>query len=504
MGIVFRQSVKNSIIVFAGALMGVLIMWLNTRYISNKREFGFTQGLVTWAVTLSQILLAGLNATLGVYIHRLANDRRKSKLLITLCLVIPFLLALLFSAFYFLLRSTIIAHFQLEDRPIMDRYFIWFPVLTMIFIYMNILEVYLNSQMKVAAASFMREILLRLLNIILIFLFAFQYITFSSLVAGLVFIYLAPVFVFFLLSFRTRTFGFSFNLRALQLKEYKEIIHFSWYHFLLSSALILFCFMDMLLLPFYDHNGYASLAVYRLAVYLIVIMQLPSKALLPASYTVLAKAFADNEIAKAKDIFIRSSINMLIPTIGVAIIICCNLHNIVAVLPAGYSEIIPVFYLLFGGSILNIATGMNDQVLSIANYYKFNFYLSLVLIVILFLLIKFLVPHYGIYGAAFSTTVTVVLFNIMKFSFIWKKLDMQPFSLNTLRVIAAALPPLAIGYLIPYFFNPARHIYVHSLIDAAVRSCMMAIVYLFMLYWLKPSQDLSLYLSSIKKNKRLF
>ncbi len=147
---------------------------------------------------------------------------------------------------------------------------------------------------------------------------------------------------------------------------------------------------------------------------------------------------------------------------------------------------------------------MNDQVLSITNHYKFNFYLSLGLMVILFGMIRILVPRYGIYGAAWSTTTAIVIFNIAKYLFVLKKVGMQPFSRKTILVVVAALPALAAGYFFPYFFNPARHVYVHTFIDVAMRSTVIVIVYLLMLLWLKPSPDLEEYIASIKKNKRLF
>ncbi|MCW3124307.1 MAG: hypothetical protein JWQ38_3799 [Flavipsychrobacter sp.] len=504
MGIVFRQSAKNSIIVAVGALLGALIIWLSTTYIPNKRELGFTQGLVLWSLTISQILILGLNNTLSVYIHKYATDERKRKLLITISLFFPLLLSVLFTIVYSLFRVQIVNHFQLEDRPLMQQYFYWFPVFAVIWIYMIMLEIYLGSQLKVAAASFMREILLRVLNIVLLFLFGFNYIGFSGLVGGLVLIYLAPVCVFFLLALKTEGFGFSFRLRSFTISEYKELLHFSWYHFLLSISLTLIGLMDILLLPFYDHNGYASVAIYRVAQFLIALMQLPSKAFLPASFAVFAKAFTNNEMDKAKDLFVRSSINVLIPTVGIGVLLCCNLNNALAIIPNGYAEVIPVFYILFIQAMVNLATGMNDQVLTIANYYKFNFYLSLVLIGVQYVLIRFLVPQYGVYGAAFSTTITVVIFNIMKFFFVWKKLDMQPFSMKTVLILLAGIPAFAAGYFFPYLFEPARHIYVHTFIDAAMRSTVIVVVYVIMLLWLKPSPDLSEYLSSIKKNKRLF
>jgi len=96
------------------------------------------------------------------------------------------------------------------------------------------------------------------------------------------------------------------------------------------------------------------------------------------------------------------------------------------------------------------------------------------------------------------------VFNICKCVFVWRKLDMQPFSRNTLLTVIASIPAIAVGYFFPYFFEAGRHIYVHTFLDAIMRSTVIVIVYVGMLLWLKPSQDLEEYIASVKKNKRLF
>ncbi len=503
MGIVFRQSAKNTIVSALGAVLGALVIWLSTKY-TTKQELGFSRNLTNYAVTFSQLLLVGLNSTLVVYIHKYANDERKRKSLITLSLIIPLITALIFTVAYVLLKPWILAHFQPDDVPFMHRYFMWLPVFIILFIYSILLEQYLCSQLKVAVSAFMREVVLRAANILVILLYGFGYISFDVLVAGTVLIYILPVLIFLLLALRLENFGFSFGLRHFSAGEYKEMGHFAWYHFLLSISFLMMSYMDALALPFYDHKGFSSVAIYQVAVFLISFMQLPSKALLPASFTVLAKAFSDNDMEKARDIFVRASINIFIPCVGVAVLLCCNLDNAVAVIKNGYAEIVPVFLILFIGRLFELATGMNDQVLSIAKYYKFNFYLSLLLVVVLFLLLRVLVPLYGIYGAAWSSTAIIILFNFIKLLFVWKKLDMQPFSRNTLLVVIAALPALAAGYLFPHLLDQSRHTYVRTFADVCMRSTVIVIVYMLMLWWLKPSKDLQEYIASVKKNKRLF
>ncbi len=503
MGIVFRQSVKTLIVVFVGAILGAFIIWLSTKYIP-KQQLGFTNSLTTFAVTASQFILVGFNHTMAVYINRYANDDRKRKLLLTLCFGIPLIVLLIFSIFYLVFKSWVVAHFQTADAPLMYQYYAWLPVYILFFVYQVLLEQYLNLQLKVAISSFMREVLLRILNIVLLLLFAFEFISFHVFVISTILVYTVHVSIFFLLSLNTDQFGFSLRLRDFSKEEYKHIGTFCAYHALLPISIVLISTMDILLLPFYDHNGFASVAVYRVAVFLISFMLLPTKALIPATHTMLSRAFAEGNKIHAADIFVRASINILIPTIGISVILFCNLNNIILLIKDGYVDIMPVFTILLLGNIVNIACGMNDQVLSITNYYKFNFFLSLIVIAFLYVLIRLFVPQNGIYGAAWSTTVAIILFSLAKVLFVWRKLDMQPFSRSTALVLIAALPALAAGYFFPHFLDQSRHIYVRTFVDASIRSLIIIAVYMLMLIWLKPSKDLVEYIASVRKNKRLY
>ena len=476
--------------------MGTVIIWLSTKYIVDKRLFGFSKNLTTQAVTLGQFLLFGLNNALTLFIHRYNDDDKKRKLLLTLCFATPLVMVALFSAVYFGLRTWLLHHYQPEDVPLVDAYFAWLPIYTLFFVYMVLFEQYLGSQMKVAISSFMREIVVRLISIVVIVLYAVGTISFHTLVVATVLTYTLPLLIFYYLSLKTEKFGFSVQWHDMDSGEYREIVHFAWYHFLLTVSVILVGSMDVLLLPYYDHRGYSSVAVYSVAVFLISFLQMPSKALTPGSYTVMAKAFAEDDLPKARDLFERSSVNILIPTVLMAVIICANLNNAVAIINNGYADIVPLFQILLVGRVFDIATGMNDQVLSITNYYKFNFYLSLVLIVVLYGLIRFLVPHYGVVGAAWSTTSAYVVFNSVKYVFVWKKLDIQPFSKDTVVILASGAAAYAVAMMPPYCRN--------ALVDTAVRSIAGLAVYAALLLRFKPSKDLVEYLATIKKNKRLF
>lgn len=242
------------------------------------------------------MLMLGVNSTLCVYIYRYAEQELKRKALIALSFIVPGIAVTVFTIVIFLIKPWLLHHFQPEDIPFMNRYFTWLPVYTALFIYTTLLEQYLGTQFKVAISAFMREVLLRIASILLIVLYGFGYISFDVLFIGSVLIYFLPLVIFLWLAFRLEQFGLSLQFKSFPRSEYKEMIHFSWYHFLLSMVFLFMVYMDSLLLPFYDHKGFVALAVYSIAVYLSSLLQIPYRSVTPASFAVLAKAFADNDI----------------------------------------------------------------------------------------------------------------------------------------------------------------------------------------------------------------
>lgn len=495
MGIVFRQSVKTTIVIFAGAVLGALVLFLSAQLLP-KPELGYSRTLIYQAVMASQLFMLGLHNTLSVYIHQYSDTDKRKKVLIGLCLLLPLLFVGIGTIVYYVFKFQIIHFFQPQDIHFIQRYFMWLPLFTIFFIYQALLEQFLASQMKVALSTFIREVVLRVANIGLIILFGLGYIDFDIYIAGTVLVYLIPISLLLLFSKREKGFGISFDISVYSKSEFKELIHFTYYHWLLSVSLVFMGVLDTLMLGPLSPNGLSDVSVYTTAIFFISFLQIPYKAMVNATFPEFAKTFKTNDTNKTQDIFHRSSINILIASIGITILIWVNMHNAVAVIGNGYEDITPLVYILTIGVLMDIATGMNGQVLSVSNYYKANFYLSLFLVIIMILFYSLFIPRYGIYGAAWGTSIALAFYNVGKFLYVWKKLKLQPFSKNTILIIIAGLITLLIGFYFPYVFTPY--------IDTIVRSFIVLICYTLILLWLKPSKDLQEYLSSIRKHKKLF
>ncbi len=498
MGIVFRQSIKSTISTLTGAVLGALIIYLSREYIRDNQELGFRDNLINQAVVGGHILLFGLHNMLGVYIHRYADEDRRKGALLSISLVLPGILIALASLFYFLFKEEVTALFKPEDIPLIRHFFLWLPVFTLLFAYQVVLETYLISQLKVAKATFVREVLLRLLNLALILLYGFGQISFDALVVSTVLVYLIPISILWAIARQTDAWKPTLSWKVFDKKERGEIVHFTWYHSLLSVSLTLIGTLDVLMLAALSPDGLRAIPVYVVAVFLMSLLMIPYKAMLQATFPILAQAFAVDNQEKVTDVFTRSSINFFIASVAMWLLIVCNLPNAVMILPAGkgYEAIVLLVPILSIGRMMDLATGMNDQVLSISKHYKYNFYISVLLVFLLIGLNWLLIPRFNIYGAAWASSLALIVFNLLKFFIVKKKLELQPFSLKTPLVLVAALVAFGGGYFLPHLGNPFA--------DTFCRSVLILGLYAGMLFWLKPSPDLLEYLQTVKKNKRLF
>lgn len=499
MGVVFRQSIKSAIIVLTGNLIGALVNYCSTYvFKDNQQQFGFSKTLLTVGNLSMVMVLLGAASTIQIYTQKYpATDKRK-KVLITFCTIIPLATTLVLLPFYLIFKEQLVQIFKPDDRPYLSAYYLWIPFLTLMWSYLTLYEAYMVSQHKAAKSLLIREIFLRVFNIGTLVALYFHVIDFHGFITWTILSYVLAVLFQLLLSGRTEGFGFSLDWKLFSKKEYKEIIHFSWFHLLMGIAFYLNGYLDTLMLAVYDKKGMSALPVYIIAGLIAQLVYIPYRAIVTAVFPVLNKAYIDGDKEELKDVFNRSGINLLIVAIAMMLMIGLNLNNAVAILPKGkgYDVVLPLALILMLGRLFEMASGLNNEMISISSLYKFNSRVSIGLVLLLTVLYRIWIPVYGVYGAAWGTTISLMIYNVAKTIFLYKKMGLQPFSAKSPLVLVAGLITGGIVYCIPFLYHPV--------LDAFIRTGIIVIIYTLLLLWLRPSEDMNSYLASISKNKRLF
>ncbi len=495
MGIVFRQSVKSTIVIFTGAIIGALTTYLCTLILS-KAELGFFTNIIYLGATIHMFALLGTGSVLAVFIQKYGAEDEKRKVLVALSLITTLVASAIITILLLVFKGQFLALYKPDDRVFWDSFYYWIPVLTLLWGIMALFEHYLLSQTKVAISAFVKEILIRLINLLSLGLLYWGIIDFFSFILINIFGYGLAAIVLFLVSYRTQNFGFSFRWTAFTKGDYKEIIHFAWYHLLLVVSINLMNYIDTLMLAPLDESGMESIAAYRVALFIATVMVMPFRAMTGSSYASLNSAYIDNDLPRLRDLFSRAGVNILIASVGMLIIIGNNLDNAVAILPKGYEVVKPIVLILMLGRLIDVATGLNNEMISISKYYKFNFRLSIMLILLVITLDRMLIPKYGVYGAAWGSTIALSVFNIIKLVYLWRKMNLHPLRKGTLYVFVAGFAAGGIGYILPFMYHP--------LIDCTIRTLITSAVYIVLLLWWKPSPDITTYLNGVRRNRRLY
>lgn len=495
MGIVFRQSVKTSIVVLSGAVLGALVNFFYT-YVLSKSEIGLVTNIIYLGAVLQYFVSLGMASVIAILSQKydLTDERRRA--LLTLGLFVAITTSIIFTIAFYTFRTNILGLYKPEDGELIDQYYFLVPVLVFIWGITSIFDHYLISHVKIAVSAFAREFLLRLFNLILLSLLFFKMLTIKQYIYGSVFIYIIPLVILVFVSSRAKGFGFSLKLSVFDKSEYKHIAHFAWYHLLMIVSLNVLTYFDTLMLGPLDESGMESVAPYRISMFIATLMFMPYRAMATSTLPILNEAFIQKNMEKVRDLFTRAGVNIFIVGVGMFVLIALNLDNAIALLADGYESIKPLVIILMIGRLVDMATGVNNEMISISKHYKFNFRASLLLVIMVYVLDRIYIPQYGAMGAAWVATCSLIVFNLLKMIFLYYKLKLHPFTNKTLLIVAAGAISAGAGYLLPYIYSPV--------VDAIVRSIIIIIVYTVLLIVFKPSPDLLEYLGNIKKNKRLF
>lgn len=498
MGVVFRQSINTTAITFFGAALGAAVVLVASN-LMPKQELGFSRNLTNQTVVASFFMLMGMANTLFLYFHRFDADAEKERrnVFMSLCFLVPLVVFVLAMIPYFFFQDYLLNRFfQLADRPFMRRYMLCFPMYTLFYLYTSLLEHYLLTQLKSAASSFVREVLLKGLNLVLILLYGFDLINYDVFIYSFVLSNLIAVAILVLLASKNDSFKFSFQWHLFSKAEYKEILSFSGYHALMSISFSLFGFLDAILLASLNPDGLNAVPVYTNAVFISGVMSIPYRSMSGIASADISKSYAQGDHEKVSDSYSRSAINIFIATVFVALLIVCNLHNAVIIMGNGYEAVFGVTLIMMIGKLIDSGTGLNDVALNMSPYFKLNFYFSIGLVLFMLIMFRIFIPVYGIYGTAWVFSISLIIFNLLKTFFVWRRMDLQPFSKGTLTTLFVGVAVLAMVFFLPKLGNPY--------LDTLYRSSIILILFVAMIFWLKPSKDVSHYVNETLRKKKLF
>lgn len=263
------------------------------------------------------------------------------------------------------------------------------------------------------------------------------------------------VLVFLLFRYVLKRFPISFSTENLLFTKIskKEYFTYCFYSFLGSFGSFLAFRVDGLMIPeFLDFNANGA---YRNAVNFAAAMAIPATGLFTI-YAPQVSAYIKNDDWKTLQMKYIETAKLLF-FIGAVILGCVfvGAKPFFELLPTADKllPILPVIYILGINVLFNMATGFSTEIISYSNYYKFNI-VAVFILVFINVALNFYVltqTNFGIVGVSVATLISLVIFNVAKLLFIYKKMKIIPFDKNYGKLILIMIAILLAVKFLPKF-----------------------------------------------------
>jgi len=298
---------------------------------------------------------------------------------------------------------------------------------------------------------------------------------------------------------------YTYLLGALQLKvdwsflnkeRIKIMANYSMVGIIGSIGSVLAFQVDKVMVTGFE--GVTSNAIYSIALFIANVIIIPSQSIIPLASAQISRFSNKGEQEKIQDLYAKSSITMLIIGLGMFLVIWWNIDDIFSLTPKKDTLMLGKMVVLYLGiaRLIDMITGVNNQIIAFSKYYRWNLLFVFLMGVLTVTSNLYFIPRLGITGAAVATFISLTLFNLLKYSFIWYVFNMQPFGRSTLYVLLLGALASVVAWAIPE--TP------WLLVNIAFRTLLISGLFFLPIYYFRISEDISDTIDRLVRRGRSF
>ncbi|TVR84936.1 MAG: hypothetical protein EA409_00205 [Saprospirales bacterium] len=447
--------------VYLGTLIGMVNVLFIYPYFLKPEELGLARFLIDTAGLFAPFILMGASGLTVRFFPEFKDEERNHHGFLSLLFSYT-LFGLLVSGLVYLGFKEGLQSYYGQRDPLFKEYF-WALWWCTVFYSLSLLvQQYTTNFKRIVIPTLIRQYLIKISLPTLAVLYYFEYIDLNILVYGVVFTFIADFLLQLIYLACLGELRFGNFIPHLNKDRRQQMISFAMFGLFGSIGNKIINYMDSFMVgTLFSLEG---LAVFYIAFVITSVMNVPYLAINSISGPIIANAWHKDNRKEIMDLYSKSSLVLLTIGFGLFILIWTNIDSFYSIMPNGdlYVAGKSVILILGISRLLDLATGLNSAVIGYSKYYRYNFYFMGILAVANILLNLWLIPILGINGAALATLVSLGLFNLARYLFIWKMFNMQPFSTATLKIFIVCMMLLVIGSLLPSYYHPFFNLVWHS------------------------------------------
>ena len=448
MGLVQKDALRTTIISSFGLILGYLNKGLFFLLIFSTEQIGVVNLVFSLGVLFAQFSNFGAVYSIWKFFPFFKNKENKHHGFLSFSLLIVLLGAGIVSLFFLLFRSNIEQIYESKSPMFLD-YYLWVIPLGVGYLMYLVFEVYLRSLFINVISVLAMDVVLRLVVSLLLLLFWLELIDFNDFVLAhsLVF-FIPPLILIFYLKYLGELF---IDPRKINIsKRFKKIIfNYSAFNYMNTLGRVLVNALDVIMIA--QFIGLKATGVYTTVVFLTSAIQVPYKSLIRVSSPLISEHWKNRNFSGMKLLYRQVSSVSLVIGLGLFICVWVNIDFLFSFLKPEFSDGIWVFFFLMMGRLLDMYFGLNGHIFTSSKKYKYDLIFTLSLIGVVYFLNLYLIPIYGIIGAAISTAVALILYNLGRLLFVYFAYSIHPFTWKQFLIIILGVLSIILVINIPMF-----------------------------------------------------
>jgi len=415
MGVIAKQSIRGTIVTYLGIAVGVVTtFFVLTRFLTTE-EIGLARVLVDAATLFIGLAQLGTGSSIiRFYPYFKEKDSEEDHGFFFWALTVPFIGFVLFALLYWACRVPLGAWFG-DKSPLFVEYYYFVLPLAFFMLYQTICESTCNVLMNIVVPRTVRELVVRVGLLIIYLLYAFRILSLDGMVIGICINYAVAALI---------NIAYFFSLKRINLRpdwtflrENGSLVR----RYLVYTGFLIISAVTTVLAPTLSSffvtakMGLDSTGIFAIATYMAVMVSVPNRSVAAIASPQLARAIKEQNRDECSMLIGQVMRNMLLIGGFILLLIWFNIDLIFHILPNGatFAQAKNVV-LILGVSQLILATfTICNTLLNYSRYYAFSLLLSLVLTVSALLLNNYLVPLYGMDGAALSNLLSYGLYFLL-------------------------------------------------------------------------------------------
>lgn len=485
MGVVVSQSAKNLFTTYLGFGIGAInTLFLYTNFLTPE-YYGLVGFLLSAANLIWPLMAFGVHNTLVKFYTSYDSKEDRDKLL-SVILWLPLTISLLLGIVGVIFYDLLLDYFS-DGNGIVIPYIWLIFVIALATSYFEIFFSWAKVNYKSVFGNFMKEVFHRSCTSLLLVAVYFDYLSVENFVYAIGGVFILRLILMAVYSFRLYFPKLSFNFPHNK----SFILKYSALILIAGSVAMVLLDLDKVMIERF--LPIEMVAVYGIAVYISSVIAVPSRAMHQITYPMTATLLNNRDKKGLLELYEKSSLNLLIISGLIFLLIITNISEVYELIPEEYKIDFSIVILISCVKLYDNLLGNNNSILFNSDYYRLVLGIGVFLAVLAFVLNILLIPEFGLMGAALATFLAFACYNTVKLVIVQKKFKIHPFTRETFYGMLLILV-FTFGF---YFWD----FQWHPVFNIVLKSGIIALLYVLIIYLLKLSPDINGIISKTLKLK---